>query len=106
MWAGIWLGVKSAILRIVILAVALRAHRKSFHRSVRAIVRQGLDDRESRPAIGAVREGIAVPAIPGIKNVASTICADGNIGQYQNGLAAALVAVANIEILVTGRVEK
>ena len=64
MRAGIGLGVKPAIGQDHDIRCSQAGHIvKSFHRSVRTIVWQCFDDRESWPAICAVRERIAVSSI-------------------------------------------
>ncbi len=56
------LSVEATIVRIVVLCLACRAHREGLHRRTRPVVGKGLDDREPRPAGGAVREGVAKSA--------------------------------------------
>ena len=60
--AGDRLGVEAAVGRIGIIAGAVRAHRERRHAGAGAVVRDGADDREARPAMGAVGEGVAVAA--------------------------------------------
>ena len=60
--------VKAAIVHGVILVFAGLTERIRVHRGARAIVRHLADDRVSRAAGGAIREGIAVTAIPGRAN--------------------------------------
>ena len=67
--AGIWLGVEAPVGGILVLSPARRAQRKAPHRRALAIVRKILDDREARAAVGAVGEGVLVPAIVGIKQL-------------------------------------
>ena len=94
---GIWLGVKPSIEGVVIFAVAVRAHQKCFIEVCRTVVRQRLNDCESRSAIGAVRERITVSSIPGANNSqrqSGQIAMSGR----SDSLSAALLAVANLEL--------
>src|SRR5262249_19100926 len=61
--AGIRLGVKSPVERIFVLFPASRAHRKHGHRCARPVIRNIADNGETRPAVGAIDEGIQVSAI-------------------------------------------
>src|SRR5689334_14971666 len=51
LWAGIWLGMKTPIGWIVILRLTRRTHWKASHTCPRPIVRQGLDNCETRAAV-------------------------------------------------------
>src|SRR5258708_1374190 len=67
-WTSIRLGVKAPISRIIILGLALWAHREPLHRGVRSIIRERLDDTEPWPAVGAVGKRVQVAPVPGIEN--------------------------------------
>lgn len=103
---GIRLRVKTAVARVVIFALAIRAHFEFFHRRVRAIVRQRVDDGKTRTAIGAVCERITKAPIGWIENFAQTIRAGRNVRQNQRALFAMTLALANLEAFVAARVEK
>src|SRR5208337_2106453 len=101
--AGVRLGVEAAVARVVVLCLALRAHREHFHRSVRPVVGQGFDDAETRTAMGAIREWITVAAIFWVENFAEAIRAGGNVGQHERRFYAASFAGADFKILEAGR---
>ena len=66
---GVGLGMKAAVARIVVLRRTFRAHLENSHRSARPVVGQRFDDGEAWSAVGAVGEGIAIPAIAGIEDL-------------------------------------
>ncbi len=103
---SIWLRVKATIERIVIFALAFRTHRELFHRSVGAVVGQCFDDRETRAAIGAIREWVAKSPIVWIKNFAQAIRTRCNVWKNQCSFLAAIVGFANFESVITDRIEK
>ncbi len=103
--AGVRLSVEAPVPWVPILTTALRAHLKTFHRGVRAIVRQRFDDREARAAVRAVRERIPVTAVARVEDFGQTLRTGGDIGQNQGGLTPARVADANLEMRETGRIE-
>ena len=57
--AGDRLGVEAAVGRIGILRRARRAHGERAHRRVGAVVGRSVDDRQARPAMRAIGEGVA-----------------------------------------------
>jgi hypothetical protein len=63
--AGIGLGVKPAVGRVLILPAADRAHRKGSHGCLGTVIRDVSDDSESRAAERAVDERIAVSEVAG-----------------------------------------
>jgi hypothetical protein len=96
---------EAAIRRIVVFGLARRTHRENFHRSVRAIVRQGFNDAEARATIRAVGERIEVAPIRRIENLAQAIRASGDIGQDERSFAASVFALANLKSRVTDGIE-
>ena len=104
--AGVGLGVEPAVERVVVFALALRAHREFLHRSVRAVVGQRFDDGEARAAVRAVGEGISMAAIGGIENFPGAIGAGRDVGQDEDGLGAGVVALADFEAGVAGGIEE
>ena len=78
---GIGLGVKTAVGGIAIFGGAAGAEVEIAHRGIGAIVGNGLDDRQTRAAVGAVGEGIAVTSIVGIEDFRNTGVAGGRIGR-------------------------
>jgi len=103
--ARIRLGVEAAVVRVVVFGLALRAHRERFHRSVRAVVRQGFDDAEARATVGAVGERITVAAVFWIEDFAQAIRAGGDVRQHQRGFVAAGFAGADFKCRAAGGVE-
>ncbi len=71
--ASIRLGVKAPVSRILVLLEARFAHRKAGHRRQRPVVRHPADDREPWPAVRAIRERIAVPAIRGVEQLTQAV---------------------------------
>jgi hypothetical protein len=61
-------------------------------------VGQRANDAETRSAVGAVREGVAVVTVCRFVNLPQAIRADGEIGQDQRGFRAPLRAVADLEV--------
>src|SRR6266567_4359684 len=84
--AGVGLGVEAAIQRVVVLPLALVAHREGRHRGLRAVVGNAARDREPRTAVGAVQKRITITAIARVKQFAEAIGASsrvcGNSGAY------------------------
>ena len=77
---------ESPVERLVILALAPRAHREFLHRRVLAIVGELLDDRKPRPAVRAVDKRVAVSPIVGVHKLAGAILARCQIGRNERGL--------------------
>ena len=81
--AGDRLGVKATVRRILILGSTRRAHREVGHGRERPVVRHGLDQRQSRPAMGAVDEWIAVAPVGRIEQLAQAVRAGRHVGGYR-----------------------
>ena len=77
--AGIGLRVKTAVSRILVLALAGGAHRELLHRCQRAIIRNALDNGIPGTAVGAVYERIAIPSVSRVKQFPEAIIADGDV---------------------------
>ncbi len=73
------LGMKPAVRRVAILAGAISAHIKSRHRGLRAVIRQGPQDRQARPTMGAVGEGITGTARIVAPDIGGAVRARGGI---------------------------
>jgi hypothetical protein len=69
-WTRIRLRVKPTVGRIVVFGSALFAHHKRLHRYVRPVVRQRLDDAETRATVRAVGERIAIAPVARIEDFA------------------------------------
>src|SRR5579859_3799158 len=103
--AGIRLGVKTAVRRISVLRLALRTHGECLHRSVRAIVGQRLDDAETRAAMGAVCERIAVTTIFRVEHFTEALRARGNVRQHQRRLVTAGPALTDFKAGIANRIK-
>jgi hypothetical protein len=61
--AGIGLGMKAPVQRVIVFPLALRAHLKATHGGSGTVVRNILNDGEARAAISAVSKWVAVAPI-------------------------------------------
>src|SRR5690606_29090628 len=86
-WARRRLGVKSAVRRVVVLAVAVRAKRKPGHRRPLAVVGRSGHNGQARSAVRAIEERIAVAAVARIKQLGQTGVAGSDVGrdEYETG---------------------
>ena len=84
-----------------VLRGAVGAHREPPHGRAAAVVRDVLDDRVPRPAVRAVDERVAVPAVGGIEQLGLTLGAGREIGQHAGALRLRRVARDDLEALVT-----
>ena len=96
--AGVGLGVKAPVGGIIILGLALAAHREVPHRGLRAVVGDAERDREARPAVRAVRERIAPAAVLGIEHVAHAFGAGRGVGRHHR-VRHAVAALGDREVL-------
>ena len=101
--AGIRLRVKPPVGRVVILPLALRAHPEDRHRRLRPVVRNVLNDRVSRTAIGAVRERVAEAPVGRIHRIGQAGVAGRDIRRDQGELAGLGHAVPDREARLAGR---
>ena len=77
--AAVRLGVIAAVLNVVVLPVAVRAHGEGAHGGLRPVVGDILDDGKARAAVGAVDERIAVAPVRGIQQLAQAVVTDADI---------------------------
>jgi hypothetical protein len=104
--AGVGLGVEAAVERILVLGLAAVAHPEAGHRGQRPVVGDAADDREARPAVGAVDERIAVAAIGGVPQLGQAVGAGRGVGRDRRVLLAAGVAARDdLEAADPGRGE-
>ena len=82
------LGVEAAVARIVVLGAAVGAHREARHRRVRAVVRDGADDREARAAVRAVDERVAEAAVARVEQLSQAVVAGRDVGRNEGRLPA------------------
>ena len=95
---SVWLRVKTAITRIFVLAPALGAHRERRHRCRRAVIRDIKRDREARPAVRTVGEGVAEAAISAIEDLGDTFGAGRHVGGYGYAPLRARLARGDLEV--------
>ena len=81
--AGIGLGVKPAVHRVLVLLAADRAHGEGNHRRLVSIIGNIFDDGESRATQSAVDEGIAVPEVAGGEKLSQAGITGGDIRRDQ-----------------------
>ena len=81
--AGVWLGVKAAVVRVVVLGPARRAHLEARHRRSRTVVGDRAHDREPWAAVGAVDERVAVATIRGVEKLGEALLAGRHIRRDQ-----------------------
>ena len=77
--AGVRLGVEAAVERVLVLGPAALAHVEGGHRGQRAVVGDAGDDRKAGPAVGAVREGVAMAPVGGIEDLGEALGAGGEV---------------------------
>jgi len=81
--AGVRLGVKAAVQRVVVFRLAGRAHGEGAHGGHRPVVGHGFDDGVARPAVGAVGEGVAVAAVGRVQDFRQAVGAGGHVRRDQ-----------------------
>ena len=79
--AGVGLGMKPSVHRIVIFALAGRAQREAVHRCVATVVRDLLNNGVSWTTVGAIDEGVTVTSIRGVEQFSQTIFASRQINR-------------------------
>ena len=94
--AGDGLGVVAAVERVLVFPAAVRAHREPGHRRARPVVGQAADDGVAGPAVGAVREGIAVAALARRLDLLEAVGAGGDVGGDEDE-ASGLPGLADLE---------
>ena len=92
LWAGIGLGVKTPVLRVVVFGLAQLTHVEMSHGGVWPIVRQRFDNAETGAAVGTVDKGIQITAVVWIEQLASAICTGGDIRQHNGRFRRAKVS--------------
>src|ERR1039458_5846746 len=71
--AGVGLGVKAAVQRILVFRKTCRAHGKHRHRRARPVVRNIANDGEAWPAVSAVNKWIAIAPVIRVKHFTQAI---------------------------------
>ena len=94
---------ESTIVGIVVFGLAVGAHPKCGHGGGQTVVRDILDDRVPRAAIGAICKWIQVPAVAWCDRVGKTFGAGRDIRRYPREIAHRSAAFPNFEaVLVAG----
>ena len=94
---------ETAVARVDVLAAAQLVHLEAPHRRQRTVVRQPLDDREARPAVRAVDEGVAEPRIGRVAHLPEAVGADGRVDGKEGLGPARLLALEDDEPPAAGR---
>ena len=81
--ATIRLGMVAPVVNIMILPVAVRAHGKADHGGLGPVIGDIFNNRETRAAIGAVNEGIAVAPVPGVTQFPQAVLTDADVRRDQ-----------------------
>ena len=74
------LGVKPPVSRVIVLSLAKTAKRKLSHSGVFAVVRQPLDNSETRPTVGAGDKKVLVPWVFGVPKLGEAFVANSDAG--------------------------
>ena len=101
--ARIRLCVKATVGGVVILVLTCGAHPKRSHRGQRPIVGHTANDGVARPAVRAVRKGVAMPPICRREDLTPTVRADRKIGRDERPRRRALRAFQNAKVLLALR---
>jgi hypothetical protein len=80
---GVRLGVEAAVVGLVVLALAGRAHLEGRHAGVRPVVGQIARQRVARPAMRAVDEGVAPAAVGGIEQLGEAVGTSDGIRRHR-----------------------
>jgi hypothetical protein len=94
------LRMKTAVVRILVLAAARVAHREAGHRRRGAVVGDIRCDREPGAAVRAVGERIPISAIGRIEDLAQAVVADRQIGRNRNTALRRLLAADDDEVIL------
>ena len=104
--AGVRLRVKAPVAGIVVLGLALRAHRESGHRRRRPVVGHAADDREARPAVRAVDERVAEAAVGRVAQLGEAVVAGRRVRRHQCVGVTLADALDDAELALAGRRER
>src|SRR6266704_1002398 len=96
-WAGIRLGMKAPVQRILILTLAFPTHREHTHRRLFAIIRHILDNRKARSAIRAVDKGIVEVPVSWIEEFKQAVVTSSSIRRDERFALGTSLAMSNDE---------
>ncbi len=97
---GVGLGMKTPVERITVFSRTLRTHRKTGHGRFGPVIGHILYYSETRSAIGAVYERIAVAPVTRIKDLPPAVVTYSDIRGYHYLMAFLLDTVQNLEIRI------
>ena len=95
--AGVRLRVEAPVGRVAVLGGALGAHREVAHGRHRPVVGHVGDDREARPAVGAVDERVAVAPVTGGEQLGEAVRARRDVGRDERHRAFLGVGLSDLE---------
>jgi hypothetical protein len=98
--AGIGLGMEAAVGWIVVFGLTRRAHAEFPHGGTRAVIGDVLYDGETGAAVGAIGEGVTIPAVLGIKDLPDTHRTASNIRRHNSDCFPMLHAMTYLKRLV------
>ena len=90
--AGVGLGMEPAVVRVVVLGAAIRAHRERRHGGVGPVVRDGFDDGVPGPAVGAVDERVTVAPVGRVQEFGPAIITQADVRGDQCGGSTILIS--------------
>jgi hypothetical protein len=68
------------------------AHRETHHGRALPVVRGARDDRQPRPAVGAIEKGVQIPPVSGIEQFGEALLAGRDIGCDKNSISRTVLA--------------
>jgi hypothetical protein len=93
--------VKTPVLRIIILSLAVRTQGKELHRRFVAIIWDVLHDSEARTAVCAVNKGVVVTPVSWVKQLTQAVIASSYIRRNERVARVSRLAGENGESLLT-----
>src|SRR5262249_29969170 len=100
---GSGLGVEAPVVGVFVLGAASGTEVKGRHRGACPVVRRTADDRQTRTAIGAVEERIAVAAVGRVEQLGQAGVAGGDVGANEDGTGAFGLAHLDAETPIAPR---
>ena len=85
-WTGVWLGMEPPVSRVMVFALAFRAHPEGRHGGLGPVVRYVEYDRVPRPAVGAVDERIVKTPVRRVEQLTEAVVAYSHVRGYEDEL--------------------
>ena len=101
--ARVGLGVEAAVGGVLVLGAARGAHGEGAHRRALPVVGDAQHDREARPAVRAVREGVAVAAVGRVEDLGQAGVARRAVGGHERRGRPGAPAGQDLEAVLAGR---